>query len=197
MIVCFNKMDNNTVNFSQKRYNEIKIEVADYLKKIGYNPEKINFIPISGWSGDNIARKSDKMNWYSGPTLFEAIEALEIPKRLSEKPLRIPLQDIYKISGLGTVAVGTVQTGVLNPGMVITFAPNNVTAKCKSIEMHRNTVPRAVPGDQVGFNLECLSIMDLKRGFIASDSKNDPAKATVNFLGQVIVLYQESIISNG
>jgi len=138
------------------------------------------------------------MNWYSGPTLIEAIDILEIPKRPIELPLRLPLQDIYKISGIGTVAVGTVQTGVLNPGMAITFAPNNVTAKCKSIEMHGNTLAKAFPGDQVGFNLDCLSIMDLRRGFVASDSNNNPAKGTENFLAQVIVIgYPESIISNG
>ncbi len=153
MIVCLNKMDDNTVNYSQDRYFEIKRELSDYLKKIGYNPDKINFIPISGLNGDNLVKKFEKMNWYKGPSLIEALDTLEIPKRPQDKPLRLPIQDIYRISGIGTIAVGKVQTGVLNPGMLLKFAPMNVTAQCKSIEMHQNLLAKAQPGDYVGFSL--------------------------------------------
>ena len=91
MIVCMNKMDDRSVNYDQKRFDEIKKEVADYLKKIGYNPDKIPFIPISGWHGDNMIDRSDNMKWYNGPTLVEALDTLEPPKRPKDKPLRLPL----------------------------------------------------------------------------------------------------------
>jgi elongation factor 1-alpha len=106
MIVLINKMDEKSVIFSETRYTEIKNEMTNFLKKIGYNPEKIPFIPISGWNGDNMLEKSDNLPWWKGPTLIEALDSLEVPKRPSEKPLRIPLQDVYKIGGIGTVPVG-------------------------------------------------------------------------------------------
>jgi elongation factor 1-alpha len=197
MVVCMNKMDEKTVNYSQERYNEIKKELSDYLKKIGYNPDKINFIPISGWTGDNMIEKSDLMKWYNGPSLIEALDTLEQPKRPKDKALRLPLQDVYKIGGIGTVPVGRVETGVLKPGMVLTFAPMNVTTECKSVEMHHESLAEAEPGDNVGFNVKNLSVKDLRRGFVASDSKNDPAKDTENFLAQVIVLNHPGQICNG
>jgi elongation factor 1-alpha len=178
MIVAVNKMDDKSVNWSEERFLEIKKEMSDYLKKIGYNPDKIPFIPISGWHGDNMLEPSDNMKWYKGPTLIAALDNLDQPKRPKEKPLRLPLQDVYKIGGIGTVPVGRVETGVLRPGMVLTFAPMNVTTECKSVEMHHEALTEAEPGDNVGFNVKNLSVKDLRRGFVASDSKNDPAKDT-------------------
>jgi elongation factor 1-alpha len=182
MIVCINKMDDKSVSYSEDRYKEIKKEVSDYLKKVGYNPEKINFIPISGWHGDNMLDRSENMPWYKGPVLTEALDSLDPPKRPKDKPLRLPLQDVYKIGGIGTVPVGRVETGMIKPGMVITFAPMNITTECKSVEMHHESLAEAEPGDNVGFNVKNLSVKDLRRGYVASDSKNDPAKDTTNFL---------------
>ena len=197
MIVAINKMDDKSVNWDSKRYEEIKREVSDYLKKIGYNPDKIPFIPISGWHGDNMLEKSDNMKWYNGPTLISALDDLEQPKRPKDKPLRLPLQDVYKIGGIGTVPVGRVETGLLKPGMVLTFAPLGITTECKSVEMHHESLTEAEPGDNVGFNVKNLSVKDLRRGFVASDSKNDPAKDTANFLAQVIVLNHPGQIQKG
>ena len=141
--------------------------------------------------------KSDKMKWYTGPCMIEALDALQPPKRPKDKPLRLPLQDVYKIGGIGTVPVGRVETGILKPGMVLTFAPMNVTTECKSVEMHHEQLPEAEPGDNVGFNVKNLSVKDLRRGFVASDSKNDPAKDTESFLAQVIVLNHPGQIQKG
>jgi elongation factor 1-alpha len=116
-------MDEKTVNFSESRYDEIKKEVSEFLKKVGYKPDTIPFIPISGWNGDNMLERSPNTAWYKGPTLIEALDLIEPPKRPTEKPLRIPLQDVYKIGGIGTVPVGRVETGILKPGMQVTFAP--------------------------------------------------------------------------
>ena len=197
MIVAVNKMDDKSVNYGEGRFNEIKKEIGDYLKKIGYNPDKIPFIPISGWVGDNMIEKSDNMAWYKGPCLLQALDALEPPKRPKDKPLRLPLQDVYKIGGIGTVPVGRVETGVIRPGMTVTFGPMNVTTEVKSVEMHHEQLAEAEPGDNVGFNVKNLSVKDIKRGYVASDSKNDPAKDTAHFVAQVIVLNHPGQIQNG
>jgi len=197
MIVAVNKMDDKTVNYGKDRYEEIKKEVSAYLKKVGYNPEKVLFVPISGWTGDNMLEKSPNLPWYNGPTLLEALDTIEPPKRPTDKPLRLPLQDVYKIAGIGTVPVGRVETGVLVPGMTVTFAPANVTTEVKSVEMHHEALTEANPGDNVGFNVKGLSQKDIKRGNVASDSKNDPAREAENFLAQVIVLNHPGQIQSG
>jgi elongation factor 1-alpha len=197
MIVCVNKMDEKTVNWSEERFNEIKKELTDYLKKVGYNPEKIPFVPISGWHGDNMIEKSDNLGWYKGPTLLEALDNIIPPKRPLDKPLRLPLQDVYKIGGIGTVPVGRVETGILKPGMTVSFAPGNVSTEVKSVEMHHESLPEAIPGDNVGFNVKGLSTKDIRRGNVCGDSKNDPPKECENFYAQVIILNHPGQIQNG
>merc|ERR1712130_718462 len=174
MIVALNKMDATEPKYSKNRYDEIVKEVSNYIKKVGYNPAKVNFVPISGFQGDNMIERSTNMDWYKGPILLEALDLIEPPKRPSDKPLRLPLQDVYKIGGIGTVPVGRVETGVIKPGMVVVFAPSGLTTEVKSVEMHHESLPEANPGDNVGFNVKNVSVKELKRGFVASDSKNDP-----------------------
>jgi elongation factor 1-alpha len=195
MIVVVNKMDG--INWSEKRFNEIQKEVSGYLKKVGYNPANVPFVPISGWTGDNMIEKTDKAPWWKGPCLLEALDAIKPPKRPVDKPLRVPLQDVYKIGGIGTVPVGRVETGVLKPGMVVTFAPTNVTTEVKSVEMHHEALPEAVPGDNVGFNVKNVSIKDIRRGNVASDSKKDPAVECEDFTAQVIILNHPGQIHAG
>ena len=141
MIVCMNKMDEKSVNFSQDRYNEIKKEVEGFLKKVGYKPEEIPFVPISGWNGDNMLERSPNTPWYTGPILIEALDKIVPPKRPTEKPLRLPLQDVYKIGGIGTVPVGRVETGIIKPGMQVSFAPGEAKTEVKSVEMHHTSIP--------------------------------------------------------
>merc|ERR1712147_400262 len=178
MIVAINKMDDGSVKYSEERYKEIKGELTTYLKKVGYNPAKIEFIPISGWHGDNMIESSDKMPWYKGPFLLQALDAIPTPKRPVDKPLRLPLQDVYKIGGIGTVPVGRVETGVIKAGMLVCFGPVGTTTEGKSVEMHHEKVDEASPGDNVGFNVKNLSVKDIKRGYVCSNSKDDPAKDT-------------------
>jgi len=197
MIVAINKMDEKSVNWSQARYDEIVKETSSFVKKIGYNPEKINFIPISGWAGDNMLEKSPNLGWYKGLTLLEALDAISEPKRPTDKPLRIPLQDVYKIGGIGTVPVGRVETGILKPGMNVTFAPAMLTTEVKSVEMHHVALQEAVPGDNVGFNVKNLSVKDIRRGMVAGDAKNDPPQETESFNAQVIILNHPGTIHAG
>jgi elongation factor 1-alpha len=197
MIVAINKMDDKSTNWSQSRYDEIVKEVSSFVKKIGYNPDKIPFVPISGWHGDNMLEKSANLPWYKGPTLLEALDAVTEPKRPTDKPLRIPLQDVYKIGGIGTVPVGRVETGILKPGMNVTFSPAGLTTEVKSVEMHHVSLPEALPGDNVGFNVKNLSIKDIRRGMVAGDAKNDPPQETEDFTAQVIILNHPGQIHAG
>jgi elongation factor 1-alpha len=197
MIVVVNKMDDKSVNYGEGRFNEIKNEVSNFIKKIGYNPEKVPFVPISGWVGDNMLEKSPNLPWYKGPTLIEALDGIEPPKRPSDKPLRVPLQDVYKIGGIGTVPVGRVETGILKPGMVVTFAPCNITTEVKSVEMHHETLTEAKPGDNVGFNIKNVAVKDIRRGYVCGDSKASPPAETDSFNAQVIILNHPGQIHAG
>jgi len=197
IIVCCNKMDAKGADYKEERYNEIKSEVSAYLKQVGYKIDTVPFIPISGWVGDNMLETSTNMPWYKGQFLLEALDAIKPPKRPTLKPLRLPLQDVYKISGIGTVPVGRVETGVIKPNMSVTFGPFGTTTECKSVEMHHEQVAEAIPGDNVGFNVKGLSVKDIKRGFVASDAKNVPAADTEWFKAQVIVMNHPGQIMNG
>merc|ERR1712093_315174 len=192
LIVCLNKMDG--CKYSQTRFDEVRSNVKDWLKKKNMY-KKAKFIPISGLEGDNLIEKSTNMPWYDkggkaycGKTLLEVLDTIKPPKRPTDKALRLPLQDVYKIQGIGTVPVGRVETGILKPGMVVRFAPVGLNAECKSVEMHHETLPQAVPGDNVGFNVKGLSIKDIKRGNVASDAKADPSRGCKNFTAQVMVM---------
>jgi len=209
MIVVVNKMDATEPAFSEARFNEVKNEVSTYIKKIGYQPEAVAFVPISGWNGDNMIEASENMPWYkgwsvnrkegpaTGKTLLEALDAIIPPQRPTDKPLRLPIQDVYKIGGIGTVPVGRVETGILKPNMLVNFAPSNLTAEVRSVEMHHNVLEQAEPGCNVGFNVRGVSVKDLRRGFVCSDSRNDPALETANFTAQVIVLNHPGEIKQG
>merc|ERR1712151_966131 len=196
MIVACNKMDDKTVKYAESRYKEIKAEVSQSLKKIGYRPMKIPFVPISGWEGDNMLEKSTNMPWYKGPCLLDALDNVNPPKRPTDKPLRLPLQDVYKIGGIGTVPVGRVETGVIKPGIHAMFAPAGIVAEIKSVEMHHESLPQAVPGDNVGFNVKNVAVKDLRRGYVASDSKSHPAAGVSSFESQVIIMNHPGQFSN-
>jgi len=197
MIVGINKMDEKTVAYGHARYEEIVNEVSNFVKKIGYNPKNIPFVPISGWNGDNMLERSANLPWWKGPTLIEAIDSITPPERPVDKALRVPLQDVYKIGGIGTVPVGRVETGLLKPGMVVTFAPSGITTEVKSVEMHHEQLPEAAPGDNVGFNIKNVAVKDIRRGFVAGDSKNDPPVESATFNAQVIVLNHPGQIHAG
>merc|ERR1719189_2192990 len=209
LIIGVNKMDSTSPPYSEARFKEIEKEVSGYIKKIGFNPKCVPFVPISGWNGDNMLEESPNMSWYkgwaverkegnaSGKTLINALDAILPPTRPTDKALRLPLQDVYKIGGIGTVPVGRVETGIIKPGMVVTFAPPNVTTEVKSVEMHHESLPEAVPGDNVGFNVKNVSVKDIRRGYVASDSKNKPATGVSDFTAQVIVLNHPGQVSNG
>lgn len=197
MIVGLNKMDHSSVNYSEERYTEIVNEAKIFLKNAGYKPEKIQFVPISGWTGENMKEKSDKLPWYKGPTLLGALDMLPVPSRPTDLALRLPINDIYKISGVGTVPVGRVETGIIKAGMMISFVPGKEQAECKSVEMHHEVLPEAGPGDNVGFNVKGVDTKTIKRGHVASDAKNKPASEVTDFTAQVVILNHPNQICAG
>jgi len=196
MVVAINKMDDPTVNWSQERYEEIKSEISRMLRMVGYNVDKIPFVPTSGWTGDNITKLSGKMPWYKGSSLFDALDVFEVPPKPIDKPLRLPVQDVYTITGVGTVPVGRVETGVLKEGDMMIFMPSNVQGEVKSIETHHVRIPRALPGDNIGFNVRGLAKKDLRRGDVGGHLDNPPTVAR-EFIGQIIVIYHPTAIAAG
>ncbi|RJS84168.1 translation elongation factor EF-1 subunit alpha [Candidatus Bathyarchaeota archaeon] len=196
LVVAINKMDDPSVNWSQERYEEIKREISRMLKLVGYNADKIHFVPTSGWTGDNLVKKSDKMPWYKGPTLYEALDSFELPPKPIDKPLRIPVQDVYTITGVGTVPVGRVETGVLKVGDKVIFMPANKMGEVKSIETHHVRIQKAEPGDNIGFNVRGVSKKDIRRGDVVGHADNPPTVAK-EFIGQIIVIHHPTAIAAG
>jgi len=162
MIVGVNKMD--ACDWKESRFNEIVNEFSNFAKKTGFKPEHVKFVPISGFNGDNLDCPSPNLPWYKGPSLAEVLDGMKCPKRPTDKPLRVPLQDVYKIGGIGTVPVGRVESGILKPETKVWFAPTHVGTQLKTVEMHHEQLKEAIPGMNVGFNVKNLSIKDLKRG---------------------------------
>jgi elongation factor 1-alpha len=194
MTVALNKMDDS--NYSEARYKEVKETVEKMLKLVGYNTTKINFIPVSGWKGDNLVKKSENMPWYKGPTLSEALDMFDPPEKPTGKPLRIPIQDVYTITGVGTVPVGRVETGVLRANEKVIVMPSGVTGEVKSIETHHTQMESAEAGDNIGFNLRGVDKKSIHRGDVIGPVNNPPAVAK-EFEAQIIVIHHPTAMAPG
>ncbi|AIU70719.1 elongation factor 1-alpha [Thermococcus eurythermalis] len=201
IIVAINKMD--MVNYDEKKFKQVAEQVKKLLMMLGYKDFPI--IPISAWEGDNVVKKSDKMPWYNGPTLIEALDQIPEPPKPTDKPLRIPIQDVYSIKGVGTVPVGRVETGVLKVGDVVIFEPAStifhkpIQGEVKSIEMHHEPLQEAYPGDNIGFNVRGVGKNDIKRGDVAGHTNNPPTvvRPKDTFKAQIIVLNHPTAITVG
>jgi len=194
LIVAINKMD--MVNYDQKKFEEVKAQLEKLLKGFGYDLNKVFFVPISAYYGDNVVKKSDKMPWWNGPTLYELFDKLEEPPRPIDKPLRIPIQDVYSIKGVGTVPVGRVESGVLKVGDKIIVNPPGKVGDVKSIEMHHQPLQEAKPGDNIGFNVRGISKDEIKRGDVVGHPDNPPTVAA-RFKARIIVLNHPTAITAG
>ncbi len=194
LIVGINKMD--LVDYSEDKYNELKEEVGNLIKTIGFNPKDVPFIPLSAFEGDNITEKSSNTPWYKGNTLIEELDLFKEPDKPIDLPLRLPIQDVYSITGVGTVPVGRIETGVLKTAETVAFEPAGVTGEVKSIEMHHEVLPTAEPGDNVGFNVRGVGKNDIKRGDVAGTTQNPPSVAK-EFKAQIVVLQHPGVITVG
>jgi len=194
VIVGINKMDK--IDYDRAKYEDAKAKLGTLLKTIGYDVTKIPFIPYSAYTDENVAKASEKMSWYSGPTLLTALDNLVPPQKPIDKPLRLPIQDVYSISGFGTVPVGRVETGVMRPGDQIVIMPGNVKTDVKSIEMHHQQLEKAEPGDNVGFNIKGVDKKLIKRGDVVGPASNPPTVAD-EFTAQIIVIDHPTAIAPG
>jgi elongation factor 1-alpha len=195
LAVAINKMD--TVNYSEEEYKAMKDMLSNQLLKIlGYNPDNIHFVPVASYHGDNVVKKSDKTPWYKGPTLVEVIDTFQPPEKPIDLPLRLPIQDVYTITGVGTVPVGRVETGVMKPGDKVVFEPAGVSGEVKTIEAHHEQLPKAEPGDNIGFNVRGVGKKDIKRGDVVGHPDNAPTVAA-EFTAQIVVLQHPSVITAG
>jgi len=196
IIIAVNKMDAIKPAYDEAQYKKVVGEVSSLLKAVGYKLEEVPIIPISAYTGENIVKASDKMGWYKGDNLVAALNKLKVPEPMTGKALRLPIQDVYTITGIGTVPVGRVETGVLKPDMKIIFMPSNKVGEVKSIEMHHEQLAQAVPGDNVGFNVRGIAKNDIKRGDVAGPVDNPPTVAKT-FTCQIVVLNHPTAIPVG
>ena len=194
IIIAVNKMDME--NYSEERFNEVKEEVSVLLKSIGKDPATVPFIPISAFEGDNIKENSDNMTWYKGDALIPALDKLAAPEKPIDLPLRVPIQDVYSITGVGTVPVGRVETGIMKQGDNVIFEPAGASGEVKSIEMHHEMFPEAEPGDNIGFNVRGVGKNDIRRGDVAGHTTDAPTVAK-EFTAQVVVLQHPGVITVG
>jgi len=194
LIIAVNKMDR--VNYDQKRYEELKKEIMALLKTVGYKEENVLFLPVSAIEGENVTKRGDKLKWFDGPTLLEALDLMKVPEKPIKLPLRIPVQDVYTITGVGTVPVGRVETGKLKKGDTIIFNPADKTGEVKTIEMHHEEIPEAVPGDNIGWNVRGISRNDIRRGDVCGHTDTPPTVAD-EFTAQIVVLQHPSAITVG
>ena len=194
LVIAVNKMDE--VNYDEKRFKEVKDDMSKLLTSVGYKIDTIKFIPISGWVGDNVAKKSEKTPWYTGKTLLDTLDEFVAPSLPTDKPLRMPLQDVYNIKGVGTVPVGRVETGILRPGDKIIIMPPGVTGEVKTVEMHHEQLKEAKPGDNVGINVRGISKDQIARGDVVGHEK-DPPTVAKEFTAQIVVLNHPTAIPIG
>lgn len=194
IIVGVNKMD--TVNYDEARFNEVKAQVSNLLKTIGYKVEEVPILPISAYVGDNMVKKSDKLAWFKGKTLVETLDDLKVPEKPLDKPLRLPVQDVYNITGVGMVPVGRIETGVLKVGDKVSIMPSGATGEIKSIEMHHQQMPQAEPGDNIGFSLKGVDKRDITRGSVIGKADSPPTVAE-EFTAQMVVLNHPTAITVG
>jgi elongation factor 1-alpha len=187
----------DAVNYDEAAYNKIKEEVGKILQTLGYKLDKVPFVPVSAYVGDNVAKKSEKMAWYKGETLMKTLDNTVVPpEKQTDKPLRLPIQDVYSITGVGTVPVGRVESGVMKPGDKIVFVPSGAQGEVKSIEMHHKEMPKAEAGDNIGFNVRGVGKTDIKKGDIVGHP-NAPPTVAKEFTGQIIVLQHPTVITKG
>jgi elongation factor 1-alpha len=195
IVVAVNKMD--AVDYDEAKFNAVKGEVSKILETLGYKLDKVPFVPVSAYVGDNVAKKSDKMPWYKGQTLMKTLDdSIVAPEKPVDLPLRVPIQDVYTITGVGTVPVGRVETGVLKAGEKVIFMPSGAVGEVKSLEMHHKQMEKAEPGDNIGFNCRGVSKQDVKKGDVMGRPDNPPT-VVKEFTGQIIVLQHPTVITKG
>ena len=198
MIIAVNKMD--AVKYDQARFNKVKEDVSVVLKTAGFKVDQVAFLPVASFLGDNVVKKSSNLGWFNGPTLREQLDLLKLPEKPTNLPLRLPIQDVYNITGIGVVPVGRVETGIMKVGDKVIITParegKGVTGEVKTIEMHHEQVTQAEPGDNIGFNVRGIGKKDIARGDVLGHVDNPPTVVS-DFTAQIVVLNHPTVITAG
>ena len=198
LIVAINKMD--MVKYDESKFNKVKSDISTLLKTVGYDPSKIIFVPLASLLGENVFKKSDKFPWYKGGTLMETLDTLKEPEKPTQLPLRLPIQDVYNITGIGVVPVGRVETGIMKVGDKVTVVPGRegkgISGEVKTIEMHHEQLKEATPGDNIGFNVRGIEKKDIARGDVLGHTSNIPTVAT-EFTARIVVLNHPTVVTVG
>jgi len=208
--VGVNKMDCDVAKYSSERYSEIRDEMKNMLAKVGWKKDfldkRIAYLPLSGWCGDNLIKKSDKMGWWSGcdievevtnekihvDTLLNVLnDYCRQPHRNADGAMRLPISGVYKIKGVGDVLAGRVEQGVVMPNTEVVFLPshtpgNPCEGKVFTVEMHHKRYEKANPGDNVGMNIKGLKKENMPRGGDVMVFKKDSTLAQCQSFTAVI-----------
>jgi len=198
LCVAVNKMD--AVDYDEAKFNKVKEDVSELIKTVGIDISKVNFIACSGLKGDNITKKADSMSWYKGPTILEQFDLFPTPELPTNLPMRMPCQDVYEITGIGTVPVGKIETGIMKIGQKVKVLPGRtgkgIEGEVKTIEMHHENLPEAVAGDNVGINIRGVGKKDIARGDVICDSK-EPIQVVEEFIAQIAVINHPTVLAKG
>jgi elongation factor 1-alpha len=198
LCVVVNKMD--AVEYKEETYNKVKEEVGKLLQGVGIKPEATTFIAASGLKGDSIAKKSENMSWYKGPTILEQFDLFPAPELPTNLPMRMPVQDVYDITGIGTVPVGKIETGIMKVGQKVKILPGRtgegIEGEVKTIEMHHEAMPEAVAGDNVGINIRGVGKKDIARGDVICESAN-PIPIVEEFIATITVINHPTVLAKG
>ncbi|MBT4174581.1 translation elongation factor EF-1 subunit alpha [archaeon] len=198
LAIIVNKMD--VINYDEAKFNGVKDEVSKLMQQVGYKPDEVPFIPISAIKGDNVVKKSENLPWYKGPTLREQLDLFTLPEKPTGLPLRLPIQDVYNITGIGVVPVGKIESGVMKIGDKVIVVParegTGVTGEVKSIEMHHEQVQQAEPGDNIGFSVRGIGKKDIARGDVLGTTADVPT-IVKEFTAQIVVLNHPSVVTIG
>ena len=196
--VIINKMDE--VKYDEAKFSKVKEDVSVLLKTVGLKLENVPFLAVSGLRGDNAGVKSTNMPWYKGPTVLEQFDLFPQPEVPTNLPLRMPIQDVYEITGIGTVPVGKIETGVMKPGLKVKILPgrtgDGVNGEIKTIEMHHEMLPEARAGDNVGLNIRGVGKKDLARGDVICDAAF-PIPVVKEFIAQIAVIDHPTVLAKG
>ena len=196
--VAVNKMD--VVDYKEDAYKKTVADVSNILKQAGYKPEGTTYLAISGFKGDNVVKKSTNMPWYKGPTILEQMDLFTQPEKPISLPLRMPLQDVYEITGIGTVPVGKIETGIMKPGQKVLILPGRsgkgISGEVKTVEMHHEMLSQAEAGDNVGVNIRGVGKKDIARGDVICDAAQ-PATIAEEFVAQIAVISHPTVIAKG
>ena len=194
IIIAINKMD--VSNYSEDAFKAAKEKGEKLVKSVGYKIDSVPVVPVSGWKGDNLVKKSENMKWWTGKTLLETFDEFKMPEKPIGKPLRVPIQDVYTITGVGTVPVGRVETGKMKAGDKIVIMPSGAPGEIKSIETHHTEMPSAEAGDNIGFNLRGVEKKDIKRGDVMG-TPDSPPKVANEFRAQIIIIHHPTALAPG